>query len=101
MPTEDHAASIVIDFEESLTAALEFTAGFTPEAFPNLVKHLEPGWVEEALRATGTATLRRRRLPAERTVWLVLAMALMRDWPITEVADRLELALPDTDGNLT
>jgi len=91
----------VLDFDESLTEALEFTAGFTPEAFPTLVKHLDPAWVEEALHATGTGTLRRRRLPADRTVWLVLAMALMRDWPITEVAEQLELALPGLDGSVT
>jgi hypothetical protein len=89
------------EFEESLVEALEFTAGFTPEAFPNLVKSLEPAWIEEALHATGTATLRRRRLPADRTVWLVLAMALMRDWPITQVAQQLELALPGLDGAVT
>ncbi|HTR52896.1 MAG TPA: IS4 family transposase [Kofleriaceae bacterium] len=91
----------MLDFDETLTEALEFTAGFTPEAFPRLVKHLDPVWVEEALEATGTATLRRRRLPADRTVWLVLAMALMRDWPITEVAEQLELALPGLDGSRT
>ena len=101
MHPEDHAASIVLDFDESLTEALEFTAGFTPEAFPTLMKHLDPVWVEEALHATGAATLRRRRLPADRTVWLVLAMALMRDWPITEVAEQLELALPGLDGSTT
>jgi hypothetical protein len=89
------------EFEESLVEALEFTAGFTAEAFPNLVKHLDPVWVEEALHATGTATLRRRRLPADRTVWLVLAMALMRDWPITQIAQQLELALPGLDGAST
>ena len=33
-------------------------------------KHLPREWIEEALRATGTATLRRRRLPAEQVVWL-------------------------------
>lgn len=89
------------DFQESLREALEFTAAFTPASFPNLTQHLDPVWVEEALCATGTATVRRRRLPAERTVWLVLAMALMRDWPITEVARQLELALPGPDGSRT
>lgn len=98
---QDHAASIVIDFDDSLAEALDFTAGFTPEAFPNLVRHLVPAWIEEALHSTGSATLRRRRLPADRTVWLVLAMAVMRDWPITEVAEQLELALPALDGSLT
>jgi len=98
---EDHAASILNDFDETLTEALEFTAAFTPEAFPNLVKHLDPDWIEEALLTTGTATIRRRRLPADRTVWLMLGMALLRDLPITEVARQLELALPDVDGSRT
>ena len=69
----------------TLAQALEFTASFTPEAFPRLTQHLDPVFIEEALLATGTATIRRRRLPADWTVWLVIAMALMRDWPITEV----------------
>lgn len=86
---------------ETFTEALEFTAAFTPAAFPNLAKHLDPTLVEEALLATGTATIRRRRLPADRTVWLMLAMALMRDLPITEVARQLELALPGADGSKT
>lgn len=91
----------MVDFDERLAETLEFTAGFTPEAFPNLVKSLVPAWIEEALEATGTATIRRRRLPADRTVWLVIAMAIMRDWPITEVAEQLELALPGVDGSRT
>src|SRR5438552_1265507 len=42
-----------------------------------------------------TATLRRRRLPAEQVIWLVLGMALYRDRPIDELVDKLDLALPD------
>ena len=34
---------------------------------------------EEALAATGTASIRRRRLPAEQVVWLVIGVALMRN----------------------
>jgi Insertion element 4 transposase N-terminal/Transposase DDE domain len=89
------------DFEETFTEALEFTAAFTAEAFPNLVRHLDPAMIEEALLNTGTATLRQRRLPADRTMWLMLGMALMRDLPLTEVARRLELALPARDGTRT
>jgi hypothetical protein len=91
----------VSDFKETLTEALELTASFTPEAFPKLAQHLDPIVVEEALLATGTATIRRRRLPADRTVWLVIAMALLRDWPISEVVRQLELALPAADGSRT
>lgn len=89
------------DFKETFTEALEFTAVFTPEAFPRLVRHLDPVMIEEALLNTGTATLRRRRLPADRTMWLMLGMALMRDLPLTEVARQLELALPARDGTQT
>ena len=87
--------------QETFTEALEFTSEFTARAFPNLVQHLEPTWVEEALLSTGTASMRRRRLPAERAVWLVLGMALMRDQPLTEVALQLNLALPARDGTRT
>jgi hypothetical protein len=98
---EDHAASIVHDFQETLTEALEFTSAFTPEAFPRLLAEFNPVWIEEALAATGTATIRRRRLPAERTVWLILGMGLLRDLPITDVARKLEVALPGLDGTAT
>lgn len=55
---------------------------------------LEPGWVEEALVATGKVSVRKRRLPSEMVVWLVLGMALMRNKPIHEVVDQLDLAMP-------
>jgi hypothetical protein len=45
----------------------------------------DPEWVEEALRATETETVRRRRLPAEQVVWLVLGMGIYRNKPITEI----------------
>lgn len=77
-----------------LTEALHCTAAFTPERFANLVQHFDPGWITEALAATGCATLRRRRLPMEQVTLLVIGMALMRDRPIAEVARVLEVALP-------
>lgn len=92
---------IVPPIQESFTEALEFTSEFTPQAFPNLTKHLDPVWIEEALHTTGTATIRRRRMPAEQTVWLLLGMAVMRDLPITTVARQLEVALPGADGSRT
>ena len=87
--------------QESFTEALEFTSEFTQRSFPRLIEHLDRGWVEEALLSTGTATIRRRRMPAEQTVWLVLGMALMRDVPITAVARQLDIALPSADGSRT
>lgn len=87
--------------QETFTEALEFTSEFTQRSFPKLIEHLGPTWIEEALVSTGSATMRRRRLPAEQAVWLVLGMALMRDQPITEVARQLEIALPAADGTRT
>jgi hypothetical protein len=63
-------------------------------AFQRLQASIDPAWIEEALEATGTATLRKRRLPAEQVIWLVLGMALYRDRPIDEVVAKLDLALP-------
>jgi Insertion element 4 transposase N-terminal len=47
---------------EALAAAAEFAE---PSRFEQLGRHLDPAWIERALRATGTTTIRRRRLPAE------------------------------------
>ncbi|HXJ80614.1 MAG TPA: IS4 family transposase, partial [Candidatus Methylomirabilis sp.] len=62
---------------------------------------LDPEWIEQALQATGTATIRKRRLPAEQVVWLVLGMGIYRDTPITEIVAQLDLALPGSRGPRT
>lgn len=67
-------------------------------AFDRLQASIDPDWIEEALEATGTATLRRRRLPAEQVIWLVLGMALYRDRRIDELVAKLDLALPGRRG---
>ena len=74
--------------------ALSEVAAITPERFEDVRRHIDTQWVEEALRATGSATLRKRRLPAERVVWLVIAMALFRNRSIAEIVHKLDLALP-------
>jgi hypothetical protein len=89
------------NLEETWAEALEFTSEFTPAAFTRLFEALDPSWFEEALLTTGTGTIRRRRLTAERMMWLILGISLLRNWPITEVARRLEIALPGLDGSLT
>lgn len=78
-----------------LETALSETASYpSAESLSTFESHVDPIWIEEALEATGTATLRRRRLPAEQVVWLVLGMALMRDRPMHDVVAKLDLALP-------
>jgi hypothetical protein len=83
-----------------LDAAIEETASYPlPASLSTFEKWIDPEWIASALEITGVATLRRRRLPVEQVVWLVLGMALMRDRPIHEVVARLDLALPGRGGD--
>ena len=75
----------------SLAAAI---AAVSPDPFEDLRRNIDPGWVVQALEATGTATVRSRRLPAEQVVWLVIGMALFRNRWIHDVVGKLDLALP-------
>ena len=65
------------------------------ESFEVFSHSLDIDWVRHALHATGTASIRRRKLPAEYVVWLVIGMALLRDRSIDEVVRHLDLVLPD------
>lgn len=69
-----------------------------PPDFGRLAEHLPVEWIEAALVASGKASVRRRRLPAEQVVWLVIALALYRRLPVKEIVDSLDLALADLDG---
>ena len=72
--------------------------GTLPASFEGLKSHVNIKWIESALAKSGVATVRRRKLPAEQVVWLIIGMALYRDRPIAEVVKRLDLILPDEDG---
>jgi hypothetical protein len=79
-----------------LDDAIHFLA--EAQEMPNwerLGQHLPVEWIEQAVRYTGKASIRQRRLPAEQVVWLVVALALYRHQSISEVLDDLDLALPD------
>jgi hypothetical protein len=79
----------------NLGRALEAVGtGERPASFEVFADSLDPQWIEAALVATGTATMRRRKLPAEQGVWIVIGMALFRDRSILEVVHHLDLALP-------
>jgi hypothetical protein len=81
-----------------LDEAFECIADVIPGDLKRFQRHIDPVWIDEALEATGTATVRRRRLPADQVVWMVLGMALLRDDAIERVVDCLDLALPGRDG---
>lgn len=84
-------------FSEELESLAE---SVVPSDFGRFQQHIDPAWIQEALAATGTASVRRRRLPAEQVVWLVVGMALMRNEAIERVVAMLNLALPSAGGGL-
>jgi hypothetical protein len=51
-----------------LAHSLATVAAVSPDQFEDLRRNLDPEWVVQALEATGTATVRSRRLPAEQVV---------------------------------
>src|SRR5262245_23689461 len=72
-------------------AILAVGAGDRAPSFELFSETLDAAWIAQALQATGTATIRRRKLPAEYVVWLVIGMALLRDRSIREVVRHLDL----------
>ena len=65
-----------------------------PKGLARFEASLDPDWIDEALAATGKASVRKRKFPAEQAIWLVLGMALFEDRSIRAVVEHLELVLP-------
>ena len=86
------------EFSKELQVTAEFCHERPIDVFS---KHVPLEWVEEAVQQTGRTSLRKRRLPAEQAVWLVLGIGLQRNRSIQDVCDKLELAFPDVEGELT
>ena len=80
------------NIEESFTEILEADI---PSSLERFGKEVDAHWIEKALQETGTASIRRRKLPATLVVWLVIGMALFRDRSIGEVVSHLGLVLPN------
>ncbi|MFS1865859.1 IS4 family transposase [Vibrio breoganii] len=85
------------EFSKELQVTAEFCNDHHIDAFS---KHIPLEWVEEAVKQTGKASVRKRRFPAEQAVWLVLGIGLLRNRSIQSVCDKLELAFPDAKGEL-
>ncbi|MCG7489277.1 IS4 family transposase [Vibrio sp. Of14-4] len=61
--------------------------------YESVVNAIQLEWIEQALYETSKASIRRRRLPAQQAVWLVIWMGLQRNKSIKEVCSSLDLAL--------
>ena len=60
--------------QEYLSDTHEFA---TPEQWGVVQSSVPHKWIEQALQMNGVATLRKRRLPMEQALWLVLGVALL------------------------
>src|SRR3989304_3381624 len=78
-------------------ALLDGGTGRAEASFALFAQTLDRQWIDAALQATGAASVRRRKLPAEYVVWLVIGMGLLRDRSIEEVVRHLHLVLPGVD----
>lgn len=76
----------------TLSAALAWWKSEGVENLSRFAASVRPDWITEALNASGTATVRHRKLPAEKTIWLVLGIALFGDRSILRVAEDLKVA---------
>lgn len=83
-----------------LAQAFSVVPQFIPGKFDQFARHLNADYIQDGLIATGTASIRRRRLPAEAVIWLVIGIALMRNESMARVAALLGIALPTTTGRL-
>ena len=74
---------------------LSQTLNRVPSDLSNFSERIDPSWIEQTLQATGKASIRCRKLPAEHVVWLVIGLALFRNLPIWHVLRQLNLTLGD------
>src|SRR2546422_10634949 len=75
-------------------AIVALGAGERPASFDQFGAAIDPQWIADALAATDTASVRRRKLPAEHVVWLVIGMGLFRDRSIAQGVHHLDLVVP-------
>ena len=69
-----------------------------PESLSTFQQSIPLEWVNQALELTQKYSIRRRKLPAELVVWLVVAMGLFRDRSISEVVTKLDLSVQNSAG---
>ena len=79
-----------------LQCALRETLPRVPQRLDELAALIDPQWISQVLASTGKASIRRRKLPAEHAVWLVIGLALFRNLPLWQVVQQLDLSF---DGN--
>lgn len=81
-------------FFMSVARDLGAVLDFAEQPLPRLdifTDHIPQTWISTAATLAEKATIRRRSLPSDSVLWLVVGMALFRGEPIVEVARRLNI----------
>lgn len=78
--------------ESTLTQTLQNTPG---DVLGELEQLIDNEWITQALAASGKASIRRRKLPAEHAIWLVIGLSLYRHLPMWQVVQQLSLSLDE------
>ncbi|MFC4655123.1 IS4 family transposase [Rheinheimera marina] len=79
-----------------LVTALTLANRYFPDQLDTgaLAQLLPDEFIRQCLQEAGVATVRRRRLPLEALVMVVLGMALYRNKDVWSIADKMQIALP-------
>lgn len=81
-----------------LSETLAKTLSQTPAQLDKFSHLIDLGWIEQALAHTGKASIRKRKLPAEHVVRLVIGLALFRNQPVWFVVQQLQLVFGEQES---
>lgn len=81
----------------SFGEAIKDLVAMGPSSAARFSGSITPELIEAALAATGSASARRRKMPADSAIWLVIGMGLFGDRSIEQVFNQLDLVIPGVD----
>jgi len=62
-----------------------------PQEVQSLADLLPPDLIQQAFSLTDTVTLRRRKLPLESMVWMVIGMAIFNNKPLSHIVNLMDI----------
>ncbi|MFG6657466.1 transposase domain-containing protein, partial [Scandinavium sp. M-37] len=74
-----------------LSQALGIINVTSPEHARSLSDLIPSEFIQKALRLTDTVTLRKRKLPLESMIWLVVGMSIFCNRPMTEIVNLMDI----------
>ena len=79
-------------FKMELSQALGIINLTAPDEVQSLADLLPPELIQQAFSLTDTVTLRKRKLPLESMVWLVIGMAIFNNKPLSHIVNLMDIA---------